>query len=131
MTLSFEARRVGRTGAADESAEPIQVVPPGDIGLPPNKKCVDRRKFAFNLKRVSDRRVVRVEVYVKRGRGSGLGKRKKVVTGTNIERLAINRLPKRRFKVTIRTTHDDGSRLESCRIYKGCKKSKPKTRRVR
>jgi hypothetical protein len=115
----------GRTGA------PPEVVPPSEIGLPPNRRCVDRRKFSFDLRRRSGLRVQRVEVYINSRSGRGLGRLKKVVTGRNITRLTIRRLPKRRFKVTIRTTHDNGSRLESSRRYRGCKKSKPRTRRLR
>jgi hypothetical protein len=116
----------GRTGA------PPQSVPPEEIGLPSNRRCVDRRRFSFDLRRRSGRRVVRVEVYVKRGGGRrGLGRLKQVRTGRNITRLTIRRLPRRRFKVTIRTTHHDGSRLESYRIYRACTKSRPRTRTIR
>lgn len=104
--------------------QPSTVVPPAQIGLPPNKKCVDRRKFSFNLKRKSGLRVVRVQVYIN-------GKLKKVVTGSNITKLTIRKLPQKTFKVKIRTTHDDGSRLESTRKYKACRKSRPRTRRPR
>jgi hypothetical protein len=116
----------GRTGA------PPEMVTPEEIGLPSARRCVDRRKFSFDLRRRSGRRVVRVEVYVKRGRSRrGLGRLKQVRTGRNIVRLNIRRLPPRRFKVTIRTTHHDGSRLESWRVYRACSKSKPRTRTIR
>jgi hypothetical protein len=101
-----------------------ETVAPGQIGLPPNKKCVDTRKFAFRLRNATGRRAVRVEVFIN-------GKRKKVLTGTNIKKVSISKLPKRTFKVNIVVTSDNGSQRTSTRTYKGCKKSRARTHRGR
>ena len=109
---------------------PVKVAPE-EIGLPTNKKCIDRRKFKFDLKRRSGRKVTRVEVYI----STKLKKRGKLahlLKGKNITSVRIKKLPERLFKVTIRTTHNDGSRLESNRnYYPFCKKGKPTTIRPR
>ena len=54
---------------------------------------------------------------------------KRVVTGANIKRLTLKKLPIGRFKVRIVATQDTGAQLISQRKYVGCKKSKPKTHR--
>jgi hypothetical protein len=92
-------------------------VSPGAIGLPPSRKCVDRRKFSFRLRNPRGRKAVRVDVFVN-------GKRKKVFRGKSLKRVAIKRLPKRRFVVRIVVTQDDGAKRASARTYKGCKKSR-------
>jgi beta-glucosidase len=84
-------------------------------------KCVDRRKFTFTLHHGPNARVVRVKVYVN-------GKRKLSRKGNNIRKLTLRRLPQGTFKVRIVATQSSGSKLISTRTYRGCKKSKPKTR---
>ena len=101
-----------------------QVVPPNEIGLPPNKKCVDTRKFSFRLRNTAGRRAVRAEVFVNK-------KRKKVFTGTDVKKITIKKLPQKKFKVEIRVTSDNGAVRTSSRTYKGCKKSRASTRRGR
>jgi len=103
-------------------APPPEVVPPSAIGLPGNKKCIDTRKFAFRLRNAAGRRAVRVEVFIN-------GKRKKVFTGTDVKKVSIKKLPKKKFKVEILVTSDNGAQRTSSRTYKGCKKSKASTRR--
>ena len=83
---------------------------------------MDTRKFSFKLHHGPGARIVRVEVFIN-------GKRKIVKTGTNITRLTLKRLPKRKFVVRIVATQNTGSQLISKRTYKGCKKSKARTRR--
>jgi hypothetical protein len=92
------------------------------VGLPPNKKCVDTRKFSFRLRNTPGRRAVRAEVFVN-------NKRKKVFTGTDVKRITIKKLPKKKFKVQILVTSDNGAQRVSSRTYKGCKKSRATTRR--
>jgi hypothetical protein len=104
--------------------QPPEVVPPAAVGLPPNKKCVDTRKFAFRLRNTTGRRAVRVEIFINK-------KRKKVLTGSNIKKVAITKLPKKKFLVQILVTSDNGAQRTSSRTYKGCKKSKASTRRGR
>jgi hypothetical protein len=111
--------------------KPPVTVPPEEIGLPPSNKCIDRRKFEFDLKRRSGRKVVRVEVYISTNMKKR-GKLAHLLKGKNITSVRIKKLPERLFKVTIRTTHHDGTRLESSRkYYPFCKKGKPTTIRPR
>jgi hypothetical protein len=88
------------------------------------KRCTDRRKFRFRLHHAKRARVVRVVVYIN-------GKRKLRRRGHNIKRITLRRLPKKRFKVRIVATQSSGGQLVSTRVYKGCHKSRPHTRRTR
>jgi hypothetical protein len=106
----------GRFVAPGATDEPQQVRP-GQIGLPPARRCVDTRRFSFRLRNPRGRRAVRVEVFVN-------GKRKKVFRGSALRRIAIKRLPRRRFVVRIVVTQDDGARRATKRTYKGCKKGR-------
>jgi hypothetical protein len=89
--------------------------------LPSRRRCVDRRKFTFKLHHAKRARVVDAVVFVN-------GKRKIHKRGRNIESVTLERLPQRRFKVKIVATQSGGSKLISTRTYKGCKKSRPRTR---
>jgi YVTN family beta-propeller protein len=91
-----------------------------DIPAAPKTECVDRRKFSFKLRGKS--RVTRVAVYV-----NGVLKIRK--KGRNIRTVTLEKLPKGRFVVKIVTTREGGKKRESVRTYRGCKKSKPRTRR--
>jgi hypothetical protein len=84
--------------------------------------CVDRRKFAFKLRRPRGTRVVRALVYV----NGKLVVRKR---GRNLTGVTLNRLPRSRFTVQIVTTRSNGRKIRSVRTYRGCEKSKPQTRR--
>ncbi|MEA2468744.1 MAG: hypothetical protein QOJ57_2870 [Thermoleophilaceae bacterium] len=99
------------------------VVRVGSLGIPAatKPKCVDRRGFTFKLR--GKRRVTRVEVFVN-------GVRKVVKEGRSVRRVSIKRLPKRRFVVKVVSTYANGKKRESVRVYRGCKKSKPRTRRA-
>jgi hypothetical protein len=44
--------------------------------------------------------------------------------------VTIRKLPKRRFVVRVVSTFANGTKRESVRTYRGCKKSKPSTRRA-
>jgi beta-glucosidase len=88
------------------------------------QKCVDTRRFRFKLHHVVGTRIVRVVVYVN-------GKRRLTRRGRNITRVSIARLPKKRFVVKIVTTQNTGATIISTRVYDGCKKSRPTTRRGR
>ena len=92
------------------------------LGLPGNAQCVDRRRFAFKLHRPKHTRIVRVEGYVN-------GKRKLRVKGKDVRRVALKALPKKRFVVRIRAFHSNGAEIVSTRVYKGCKQSRPTTKR--
>jgi hypothetical protein len=43
--------------------------------------------------------------------------------------VTLHKLPKRRFVVKVVSTFANGKQRESVRVYRGCKKSKPRTRR--
>jgi hypothetical protein len=85
------------------------------------KRCTDRRKFSFRLHHARRARVVDVRVYVN-------GKRKIHRHAHNIRRVTLKRLPKKKFRVKIVATQNRGSKLISTRTYRGCRKSRPKTR---
>src|SRR4051794_27358698 len=93
----------------------------GPVGLPPAKRCTDRRKFSFKLHHAPHARVVRVQVFVN-------GKRKLSRRGRDIKRVTLRRLPRGRFTVRVVATQSTGSTLTSTRRYKGCRKSRPTTR---
>jgi YVTN family beta-propeller protein len=101
------------------------VVQVGALGIPAGKKpgCVDRRSFRFKLN-PGNSRVTKVEVFVN-------GVRKVVKRGKNIRFVTLQELPRKRFVVRVVTTLANGSRRDSVRVYRGCKKSKPTTRRTR
>jgi beta-glucosidase len=88
----------------------------------PAAKCVDTRGFTFTLHHPVGARVVKVVVYVN-------GKRKLTRRGHNIARVSIKRLPRKHFVVKVVQTQNTGARIISTRVYDGCKKSRPHTRR--
>jgi hypothetical protein len=103
---------------------PERGTPPNPLGLPGTRDCVDRRRFSFKLHRPKHTRIVRAEAYVN-------GKRKVRVRGRDVRRIALKALPRKRFVVRIHAFHSNGTEIVSTRVYKGCKKSKPKTKRRR
>jgi YVTN family beta-propeller protein len=96
------------------------VVKVGSLGIPAAERpaCVDRRGFKFKL---HGPRVAKVEVFV-----NGV---RKVHKKGNVRTVRLSKLPKRRFVVRVLTTYANGKKRESVRTYRGCKKSKPRTRR--
>lgn len=113
----------GRTGVPRTTAP--RRISPGRFGLPPNRRCWDKRKFRFRLRRPVGY-VVKAQVFVnnvpvKTARGR-----------PRIRTLQIRRLPNRgRFVVKIIATQNNGTRLVTKRIYTKCKKSKPRGRKIR
>jgi dienelactone hydrolase len=104
---------------------PTQVVIRGcatALPPPPRGGCVDRRRFTFKLHHARRSRVVDVVVYVN-------GKRRLHRRGRDIRRVTLKRLPQKRFRVRIVATQSGGSKLISTRTYRGCRKSRPTTRR--
>jgi hypothetical protein len=93
------------------------------LGLPSNRRCVDRRKFRFTIQQPRGGRIVRASVYIN-------GRR--VLTKRNRRRgvrvIVVRRLPQGRFLLRIVAVHNDGSKTISTRRYRGCKKSRPRTR---
>jgi fibronectin type III domain protein len=91
------------------------------IARPAPRACVDTRKFSFRLHHPVSARVVKVVVFVN-------GKRRLALKGKDINRITLQRLPKKRFVVRVVATQNTGSQLISTRVYHGCKKTKPHTR---
>src|SRR5438105_604268 len=117
----------GRAGpppsASGTPPEPPVTGPRGNpLGLPTVHGCVDRRKFGFKLHHAPGRHVVEVDIFIN-------FRFIRAVTGPNVKRLTLTRLPIGKFLVRLVATQDSGSQLISQRTYKGCKKSKPRTRR--
>jgi hypothetical protein len=107
------AANAGRTGAGA-----------GGGSKAPRPRCVDRRNFTFRLHHAKHARVVKVDVYVN-------GKRRVHRHGRNITKVTLTRLPKKTFVVKVVATQNTGSQLISVRTYRGCKKSRPRTRHHR
>jgi dienelactone hydrolase len=87
----------------------------------PKRGCTRNGTIHFTLHHARGARVVRVVVYVN-------GKRRLVRRGRNIRRVTLGHLPRKRFTVRIVATHSTGSQLVSTRTFRGCKKSRPRTR---
>src|SRR5213079_1454860 len=116
---------VARVGVGDHPQRMrMGVVRVGSLGIPAAKKpaCVDRRSFRFRLN-AGRSRVTKVEVFVN-------GVRKVLERGKNIRFVTLRKLPKRRFVVRVVTTLANGKKRDSVRTYRGCAKSKPRTRTV-
>jgi hypothetical protein len=125
-TVTVDARRarVSCNPKVNLSSDgPTDVVVTGCGALLPKRACVDRRKFKFKLHHARRTRVVDVRVYIN-------GKRIIHRRGRNIVSVTLKKLPQRKFKVKIVARQSGGSSLVSTRTYKGCKKSRPSTRRV-
>ncbi|HEX8074835.1 MAG TPA: hypothetical protein VF545_07625 [Thermoleophilaceae bacterium] len=124
-TVTIDARRARVSCAAKlnvKSDGPLKVVLGGcTAGLPSNSRCVDRRKFRFKLHHYRRARVVRVKVFVN-------GRLKLDRRGRNLRRVTIKRLPRKTFRVKIVSTQSTGAQVVSTRKYRGCRKSRAKTR---
>jgi hypothetical protein len=113
----------GQAGAPPPTAAPTPTVtgPAGNpLGLPTVRGCVDRRKFSFKLHHAPGHPVVEADIFINH-------RFIRAVTGPNIRRLTLKKLPIGRFLVRIVATQDSGSQLISQRKYTGCRKSKPRT----
>jgi hypothetical protein len=126
VTINAKRARVSCNPKVNLTSDgPTEVVIDGCAPvLPPRRRCVDRRKFTFKLHHARGARVVDVVVFVN-------GRRKIHKRGRNIRSVTLKRLPRRKFRVKIVATQSGGSKLISTRTYKGCKKSRPRTRAVR
>jgi YVTN family beta-propeller protein len=125
IDYSTEAE-VARVGVGDHPQRMrMGVVRIGALGIPAAAKpaCVDHRSFRFRLN-PGRSRVTKVEVFVN-------GVRKVVRRGKNIRFVTLQKVPRKRFVVRIKTTLANGSKRDSVRVYRGCKKSRPATRSVR
>jgi endoglycosylceramidase len=92
--------------------------------LPARRACVDRRRFRFRLRQPRGGRIVSIAVYVN-------GRRVLRKRGHRIAAIAIRRLPLGTFEVRIAARTSLGRRIVSSRVYRGCAKSRPRTRTLR
>lgn len=111
------------TGRAGPPPPPIEGPAGNPLGLPSNHRCIDTRKWKFKLHHPSNDRIKDVQVFIN-------GKKKVHKTGSNINRLTLKKLPKKKFRVKIIATRASGVESISKRTYKGCKKGRAKTRGV-
>jgi hypothetical protein len=105
-----------------DGTEALGPPPPNPLGLPASRGCVDTRKFSFRLHSRRGSRIVHVEVFVN-------GRRILSRRGRDLRRVTLRRLPRSTFTVKIVATRRNGSKLTSTRTYRGCTKSRPRTRR--
>jgi hypothetical protein len=103
-----------------ENHLPPAVTTPSPISLPPNRHCVDRRRFTFKIHQPRGGRVTKVTVFVN-------GKRVLRVRGHRITRVRIKRLPLGVFRVKVVAVTTKHTTTTSIRTYRGCKKSAPVT----
>ena len=96
----------------------------GGGGRRPLPPCADTRRFTFRLHHARRARVVKVDVFVN-------GKRRVHLKGRNLTKVTLTRLPKKTFVVKVVATQSTGSKLISVRTYRGCTKSRSRTRRHR
>ena len=87
----------------------------------PAAPCVDRRKFSFRVHQPKHGRVTGIRVYLN-------GKLLHKGRGHRIARVTIRRLPKGIFTLKIVALTNKHSRTVSTRVYRGCAKSRPKTK---
>jgi hypothetical protein len=87
------------------------------------RRCLDKRKFRFHVHPPHKGRITRVHVFVN-------GKRRLVRKGAAARRKFITlkglRARRGRFRVTFVVFTSDGKQHITTRIYKGCKKGKPR-----
>jgi hypothetical protein len=90
----------------------------------PSEACLRPAAIGFKLHRIEGTRVVRVEAFVN-------GRRRLLRSGRDIRRIELTKLARTgRMSVRIVATHNTGSKVVSTRSWNGCKKGKPKVRRV-
>jgi dienelactone hydrolase len=124
-TLSFRITTDGPATLAFSDGRAIQFAGAGEhtgtLAATTKGKCTRRRSVRFKLHRPRGARVVKVEAFVN-------GKRKLRRRGRDIRSVTLRKLPRKKFRVKIVSTRNNGSQLISTRTFKGCKKTRPRTR---
>jgi hypothetical protein len=85
--------------------------------------CRRPARIGFKLHRVEGTRVVRVDAFAN-------GKRVLLQRGRDLRRIELSLKRTGSLKIRIVATHNTGSKVVSTRRWDGCRKSKPKVRRV-
>jgi pimeloyl-ACP methyl ester carboxylesterase len=129
-TLELRSRGAAETRTVNfpnwASTTDIITVQLRDFELTPAvEQCLRRSSYGFKLHRVRGTRIRRVAAYVN-------GKLALRQSGRDIARVTLTGLPRGgRMTVRIVATHSSGSKVESTRTWDGCKKGKPRVRRIR
>ncbi|HEX8074381.1 MAG TPA: cellulase family glycosylhydrolase, partial [Thermoleophilaceae bacterium] len=113
-----------RSARPGESSGPLCPAPatvPG-AGLPRSGSCIAFRGARFRLRRPHRGRRVRVTAFVD---GRRVARRR----GRDVRTLVVRHLPRgRRFKLRVVSVTSRGDRIVSVRTYRGCRKTRPRTR---
>jgi hypothetical protein len=113
----------GVTGPPPSAPPPTPPVtgPQGNpLGLPAPHGCVDVRKFSFKLHHAPGHPVVEVDIFINH-------RFTRAVTGADIKKLTLTKLPIGKFLVRLVATQDSGAQLISQRKYIGCRKTRSHT----
>ena len=125
-----EANRIATTGLVGRLvwvADQGRPAPGGATltgGRPKASSCVGRRRLIFRLGPIRGGRVVRAEVFVN-------GRRVLSRRGRRLTRVAFTRPRGSRLVVRIVTTNNFGGKVVTVRTYRGCKRSRLKSRQIR
>jgi endoglycosylceramidase len=113
-----------RQARAGERSGPL-CPPPATLpgtGLPPSGSCIAFRGVRFRLRQPPHGRRVRVTAYVD-------GRRVAERRGHRVTSLVVRHLPRgKRFRLRVVSITSRGDRIVSVRTYRGCRKSRPRTR---
>ena len=115
---AYVAKQISGPQLAASGAGSSPSTPPSTTHRAP---CVDRRKFTFRLHHAKRAHVVAVDVFINGRRV--LHKRARALT-----KVTLNRLPRGTFTLKIVAKQSTGSTITSVRNYRGCKKTRPRTR---
>ena len=89
-----------------------------------SEACLRPATIGFKLHRPARNRILRVDAFVN-------GRRRLLRRGRDIRRIELSKLARTgRMTIRIVATHNTGSKVVSTRTWNGCKKGKPKVRRI-
>jgi hypothetical protein len=110
----------GPPPSAPPATPPVTGPQGNPLGLPTPHGCVDTRKFKFKLHHAPGHPVVEVDIFINH-------RFTRAVTGRDIKKLTLTKLPIGKFLVRLVATQDSGSQLISQRKYVGCRKGRAHT----